>query len=277
MIKKQLLESVQSAITISLRDMGVEKPELQMEIPPSKNLGDYAFPMFRFAKELKMNPAEIAQQTGESLEKVDIVEKVEIKGAYLNVFLNRGTVVGRLIPEILEKRGDYGKNKEKKDTIVIEFSSPNTNKPLHLGHCRNNALGDSMARILRFCGHPVITVNLVNDRGVHICKSMLAYDRFGNGVTPESTGKKSDHMVGDFYVTFAREAEKNPKLEEEAQAMLRLWEEKDPHTRELWEKMNKWTIDGIKQTYDRMGIKFDSFEFESVKLPVWKRCNPGRA
>jgi arginyl-tRNA synthetase len=146
---------------------------------------------------------------------------------------------------------------------MLEFSSPNTNKPLHLGHLRNDALGESVARILRASGAQVQSVDLINDRGIHICKSMLAYQKAGGGKTPESEGVKSDHFVGGYYVLYNDMAKQNPAVEEEARAMLLKWEEGDAEVRELWQKMNAWAIEGIKATYKRTGISFDKFYFES--------------
>ncbi|MDH3325077.1 MAG: arginine--tRNA ligase, partial [Candidatus Peregrinibacteria bacterium] len=146
---------------------------------------------------------------------------------------------------------------------VIEYSGPNTNKPLHLGHMRNHALGISVCKLLEKAGAKVTPVNIINDRGVHICKSMLAYKHFGNGETPEQTGEKSDLFVGRYYVKFETESKKNPKLNEEIQEMLVAWENNDPETRELWKKMNNWTLSGHKKTYDRQGVKFEKEYFES--------------
>ena len=170
-------------------------------------------------------------------------------------------------------------------SIVVEYSAPNTNKPQHLGHVRNNTLGMSLASLLKRVGHNVSPVNLINDRGIHICKSMLAYQRFGNGATPESTGIKGDHLVGDFYVKYNDELNKQlaelraekPELQGKsdedlfleteigraAQTMLQQWEAGDPAVRELWETMNSWVIAGFEQTYSRMGVKFSRIYLES--------------
>jgi arginyl-tRNA synthetase len=165
-------------------------------------------------------------------------------------------------------------------TVLVEFSSPNTNKPLHLGHIRNNLLGHSMSEILDAAGNRVVRVNIVNDRGIHICKSMLAWQKWGKGITPESTGKKGDHLVGDFYVMFEQELKKQVEelihpgesLEEarakaplmvEAQEMLRKWEAGDPETVSLWKMMNQWVYDGFDVTYDALGVWFDKIYYES--------------
>jgi arginyl-tRNA synthetase len=165
--------------------------------------------------------------------------------------------------------------------VMVEYSSPNTNKPLHLGHVRNNLLGFSLAEILKACGNKVVKTNIVNDRGIHICKSMLAWQKWGNGVTPESCGKKGDHLIGDFYVAFDQhykaeiadimereglskeEAEKRSQLMQEARSMLVRWEDKDPEVRRIWEMMNSWVYAGFDQTYHRMGVDFDKIYYES--------------
>ena len=163
---------------------------------------------------------------------------------------------------------------------MVEYSSPNTNKPLHLGHIRNNLLGYSLAEILKACGNNVIKTNIVNDRGIHICKSMLAWQKWGDGATPESTGKKGDHLIGDFYVLFDKhykaevkelmekgmtqeEAEAASPLMQEAREMLRKWEARDPEVRALWERMNTWVYDGFDITYKRLGVDFDKIYYES--------------
>jgi arginyl-tRNA synthetase len=175
-------------------------------------------------------------------------------GPYVNVFLDRVPQVGgpifpsRLLPRTSAQflRSGWPEKKSWWSSAV-----PNTNKPLHLGHLRNNSLGESVSRILRAAGAEVMKVNLINDRGVHICKSMLAYQKFGQGETPESTGIKSDRFVGDYYVKYAAWAKEDETAEEQAAEMLRAWEQGDPEVRRLWETMNQWAIDGISQTYEK--------------------------
>ncbi|MBA7648299.1 Arginine--tRNA ligase [subsurface metagenome] len=158
----------------------------------------------------------------------------------------------------------YGQNVElQQKRIVVEFSCPNTNKPLHLGHLRNDAVGMSIAQILAASGAEVRRVNLINDRGIHICKSMLAYQKFGQQITPELAGLKGDHLVGDFYVRFDKWAKTFPGAEEEARQMLKNWEEGDPELKELWKRLNNWTTSGIEETYRKTGVDFDQVYFES--------------
>jgi arginyl-tRNA synthetase len=232
-----------------------------LEVPP-KGLGDYAFPCFVLAKQLKKSPVEISKQIEKELtnNKPSFVEKVEAKGPYINFFISSSSLSEQILEEIFSRKEieKLGKGK-----VMVEYSSPNTNKPLHLGHLRNNTLGLAISNLLEKAGHEVIKANLVNDGGVHIAKSMLAYQKFGEGKTPESEGKKSDHFVGDMYVLFNEKAKKNPALEEEAQELLKKWEEGDKETLKVWKKMNKWAIDGMKETYKEYGTKFDEWFFES--------------
>ena len=169
------------------------------------------------------------------------------------------------LTKAIRKEGDtYGHNRTLGGKrIVVEFSCPNTNKPLHLGHLRNDSIGESISAILKANGAEVRKVNLINNRGVHICKSMLAYQKFGNGETPESAGKKGDHFVGDYYVLYNRKAEEDPSLEGQAQAMLKAWEDGDEEVVALWEKMNRWTLEGLSQSYERMRVSFDHYYYES--------------
>lgn len=241
-------------------DRAVEAPGA--ESPPSAELGDIAFAMFPYAKVLRTSPAQIATRVATALSGPQTgasgAERVVATGPYVNVFLDRPSYTAGVIAAVAEREVEYGANDARHDErIVIEYSSPNTNKPLHLGHMRNDALGSSVARILDACGATVRQVNLLNDRGVHICKSMLAYQKFGNGATPEQLGVKSDHLVGDFYVRFAQWAQEDPTAEAQAQEMLRKWEAGDPDTVALWETMRDWVVEGIFQTYRATGIEFD--------------------
>ena len=232
--------------------------DIRLEVPPDPALGDYAFPCFALAKTMKKAPAEIAKDLAKKL-RLDFIEKIEIKGPYLNFFLKKELFAEKVIKKILKEKEDYGKGSEKKK-IIIEFPSPNTNKPLHLGHVRNMAIGQSVTSLLNFAGNKVIITNLNNDRGIHICKSMLAYKKFGKNKAPD---KKSDHFVGDFYVMFNKEAEKDKDLEKEALEMLNKWEQHDKETIALWKKMNTWAVDGFIATYKRFNLKFDKIYNES--------------
>ena len=203
-----------------------------------------------------------------------------IAGPYLNIRFDIPALASSIIEDAESHDAEYGHVDDLSGKrVMLEFSCPNTNKPLHLGHMRNDSLGQSVSELLKAAGADVMKVNLINNRGVHICKSMLAYKLFGNGETPESTGEKGDHFVGRYYVRFAqweKEAEEqkaaNPDIvndpsfidpDAEAQKMLRSWEAGDEETRALWEKMNKWTLDGLAESYRNMGISFDKLYYES--------------
>ena len=238
----------------------VEELESLIELPPAEFPFTYAFPCFRLAKFEKKSPQLIAEELKERLDLPDFLETIESSGAYLNFRINSKLVLEN-IDELTEY---YGKSKFIGDfkplNIIIEFPSPNTNKPLHLGHVRNILLGKTLSNIYQYIGHHVFKVNLNNDRGIHICKSMLAYKLWGNNEEPS---KKSDHFVGDFYVKYSKEEENNENLIIDAKNVLKLWEEEDPETRDLWNRMNKWAFDGFKDTYQKLKISFDKEYFES--------------
>jgi arginyl-tRNA synthetase len=184
-------------------------------------------------------------------------------GPYLNVRLHRGAVAAAILGAALGERNPVSSGLLAGQKIMVEFSSPNTNKPLHLGHLRNDALGESVSRILAACGAGVRKVCIINDRGIHICKSMLAYKEHGEGKTPESEGVKSDHFVGDWYVRYHRMSQEDGGAEGRARELLRLWEAGDAETAALWKRMNDWAIEGMKETYARTGVSFDQYYFES--------------
>ena len=245
---------------------------------PDASMGDLGSPMFVFAKSLKMAPPQIAKEVAELIGEVSL-GKILAVGPYVNIKLNKADSAGKILEAIKTQGDSYGSfNSEGKKPlegrrVMIEFSSPNTNKPLHLGHVRNDALGESVSRILKAAGAEVYKVDLINNRGVHICKSMLAYKLFheANGDTPESLGMKGDHFVGQCYVEFDKylKGEKDkpetahPEANQMAEDMLIKWEAGDPEVHALWEKMNGWTFDGVKETYERTGISFDKYYFES--------------
>lgn len=241
-----------------LSTAGVDATAL-LEVPPDPRLGDYALPCFSFAKERKKAPAAIAQELAGALQ-ADFLERTEAIGPYVNFFIAPTARAKAVLGAPKESLWRFGGGKEK---VLIEYPSPNTNKPLHLGHVRNMVLGSTLSTVLQRAGNTVIQVNLNNDRGVHICKSMLAYERWGNGATPESTEKKSDHFVGEYYVLFEKKKQEDSSLEAEAQAMLVRWEQGEQQVRALWEKMNAWALKGFEQTYNRYHIRFDKQYYES--------------
>jgi arginyl-tRNA synthetase len=229
------------------------------ENPPAPEMGDMGFPMFGYAKLLRKGPPHIAEA---------VVRKLASGGAsaagpYVNVRLDRGEAASAVLQAALGEAPIGRPGTRTGSRIMVEFSSPNTNKPLHLGHLRNDILGESISRILAACGAEVRKVCVINDRGIHICKSMLAYQEQGGGKTPESEGVKSDHFVGDYYVRYNEMAKTDPGAESRARELLRKWESGDEATTALWKTMNKWTIDGMKATYGRTGVSFDQYYFES--------------
>jgi len=235
-----------------------------VEVPPTSDLGDYSFPCFSVAKTLKYSPHELALELkGKIGNSSKQFEDIQVAGPYVNFFINSKKFSKNLLAEILKKKENFGKNNlAKSKRVMVEFPSPNTNKPLHVGHLRNLSIGESVSRIIEFSGGKVVRANLNNDKGVHICKSLLAYKKFGKGKKP--TGKlKSDHLVGEFYVMFNKKENKNKELISEAHEMLRKWEKGDRETIELWKKMRQWSLDGFNETYKKFGISFDKEYFES--------------
>ncbi|MFP4372785.1 MAG: arginine--tRNA ligase [Spirochaetaceae bacterium] len=244
----------------------IDDTEVIVERPPKPELGDLGFPLFPFARVFRTAPQAIAEATAEKLAATGTAgdDRVQTAGPYVNVHIERNAYT-RSVFEAVEAEGDdYGRGDARSGLrVMVEFSAPNTNKPLHLGHLRNDAIGESVARIVEASGAEVRKVNLVNDRGIHICKSMLAYREFGDGETPDSTGVKPDTFVGDFYVKFAEWARSDPSAEERAREMLQAWEKGDAETLELWKRMNDWAVRGIQQTYRRTGVSFDEIYYES--------------
>ena len=259
---------------------------LTMTEPPKSELGDVAFPLFQYAKIAHKAPQVIATELKSAVENAPHpAGEVILAGGYFNVKLSVSDLFSSLYETVMNEGDAYGKNDSLSGKkIMLEFSCPNTNKPLHLGHMRNDSIGESIAAILKANGAEVLKVNLINNRGVHICKSMLAYKEFGHGETPESTGEKGDHFVGRYYVRFATwekewdaqieqarkdgDDEKVKELEsthpdKRAQAMLKDWEDGKEDVIELWNLMNKWTLDGLYASYKAMGISFDRFYYES--------------
>jgi arginyl-tRNA synthetase len=204
---------------------GVDTSALVLETPPKPELGDIAFPMFPFAKSLRKAPPLIAAEVARRVPGVPGAAEAGTAvaaGPYVNVRLSQAAVIGDILSEIAAQGTSYGRGTEMAARrVMLEFSCPNTNKPLHLGHLRNDAIGESLSRIFSAAGATLRKVNLINDRGVHICKSMLAYRMFGGSATPESEGIKGDHFVGDYYVKYAQYAKEHPEAEEQVRELLR--------------------------------------------------------
>jgi arginyl-tRNA synthetase len=278
-----LEQTIAEALQRALQDL------YQLEIPATRNLiqptrkefdGDFTIVVFPYVKAAHKAPDLVAREIGDKIcAEVDFITGYNVVKGYLNLSISNG-FWSKYLDE-LYKEDTYGRfSTRDDDPVLIEYSSPNTNKPLHLGHVRNNLLGHSVSQILMACGCPVKQVNLVNDRGIHICKSMVAWLRYGNGETPESSGMKGDHLVGKYYVVFDQhyKAEQKSLIEQglseaeaaeqapillEAREMLRKWEANDPIVRQLWSQMNQWVYAGFDITYARLGIHFDKTYYES--------------
>lgn len=275
MLTQQVLEAVKACYGVELTEKDVQLQETRREFA-----GDLTVVVFPFTRYSKKSPEETAKELGEYLKQnIEEVETYNVIKGFLNVVISSAYWIEVLNDVAKEEKYGYAKESSGK-TYMIEYSSPNTNKPLHLGHIRNNFLGWSVSEIQRANGHNVIMVNLVNDRGIHICKSMIAWEKFANGATPESTGIKGDHFVGDYYVRFDKEykaqvkelmeqgkteeeAKKEAPILLEAQEMLRKWEAGDEKVVSLWRTMNDWVLRGFDETYKMMGISFDKVYFES--------------
>ncbi len=237
---------------------------LELDVPPQAEMGDLAVPCFGPAKLFKKSPSKIAIELSKKITGDEIIDKASHHGPYLNFFLKKDIWCKTVCDEILSNADDFGNSGEGKDKkILIEYSGPNTNKPQHLGHLRNNFIGSSVANLFAALSFATIRANIINDRGIHICKSMLAYQKWGEGKTPESEKIKPDHFVGQYYVMFDQKAKEDPKLLDEAQELLRKWEAGDNETLRLWQQMNKWAIDGLNQTYKKIGVDFDKYYYES--------------
>jgi arginyl-tRNA synthetase len=253
------------------KETGVSKDKILsvIEIPPDSKLGDYALPCFIIAKELKKSPHNIALELKDKLTQINIKEDhkhfelINNVGPYLNFYVNKEVYIKNILHKISTEKYTYCAGKYDKSIVLIESPGPNTNKPLHLGHLRNMLLGQSIYNILKFVGKSPYIVNVINDRGVHICKSMLAYQKFGLNDTPEITHTKSDHFVGDYYVKYNQLEKDNPAIEHEVQDMLVKWENNDSEVRALWAKMNSWALKGFRETYSSLGFNIDKEYFES--------------
>ncbi|MCK5107151.1 MAG: arginine--tRNA ligase, partial [Nanoarchaeota archaeon] len=237
--------------------------EIQLEIPSNSEFGDFAFPCFILSKEQKKSPVEIAKELEKTIKPNKTIKQVKAIGPYLNIFINKQILSESILPQIFKEKDNFGHSKKEKQKIVIEYPGPNTNKPLHLGHVRNMCLGSSLKLLLESQGNTIIPVNINNDRGIHICKSMLAYQKYGKEDSPEKSNLKSDFFVGKYYVMFAQKVKTNPKLDDEAKLLLQKWEQGDKETITLWKQMNKWAYTGFKQTYKKFNIKFEKEYYES--------------
>ncbi len=279
-IEKKLSQSILQVLS-DLYGQSVDEKSIQLQATRKEFDGDLTLVVFPFLKISKKTPELTAEEIGSKLKEIQpIVENYNVIKGFLNLTIAKKHWVSMLNDMAKEEKYGFIQVGENSPLYMVEYSSPNTNKPLHLGHVRNNLLGYSLCKILEANGYRVVKTNIVNDRGIHICKSMLAWQKFGNGETPESSGKKGDHLVGDYYVKFdleykaqvkelmsqgksEEEAKKEAPLMVEAQAMLKKWEDGDPGVRELWNKMNNWVYAGFDETYQKMGVGFDKIYYES--------------
>ena len=275
---KFIVEKAKSAVA-ALFSADLPDSSFQVQVTRKEFEGDYTLVVFPLLKTSKLSPEATGQAIGEWLKaNTDQIAGYNTVKGFLNLSFSNSYWSGLF--SSIASDSNFGQLPSTGKTIMVEFSSPNTNKPLHLGHIRNNLLGWSVSKLLEANGHKVMKVNLVNDRGIHICKSMLAWLKTGNGETPESSGKKGDHLVGDCYVAFnniykkevdeltaggmsKEDAEKNAPSMKEAQEMLLKWEQGDPEVVGLWKKMNSWVYDGFAKTYADLGISFDRTYYES--------------
>jgi len=285
MTLEQNIAQLAKAAVKALYDVDAADSQIQLQKTRPEFEGNITLVVFPFVKLARKAPQQVASELGEWLmaNGEGLVAKYNAVQGFLNLVIDDVFWVKQL--EAIDACANYGNGERRKANgerplMMVEYSSPNTNKPLHLGHVRNNLLGYSIAKIQEANGWKVVKTNIVNDRGIHICKSMLAWLKFGNGETPESSGKKGDHLIGDYYVRFDKEykaqiaelmakgmdeetAKREAPLMLEAQEMLRKWEANDPEIRALWAKMNEWVYAGFDETYKRLGVSFDKIYYES--------------
>ncbi|MEK7496033.1 MAG: arginine--tRNA ligase, partial [Patescibacteria group bacterium] len=287
MSAKKIKNLIISRVEKAINEIFNKKPAgLVLSYPPTVDLGDFAIECFSLAKELGEAPEKIAEKIAEEIVPDKIIESVQAVGPYLNFKINKTLLFKEVLEEIFSEKENFGNLKACPEDIrlssveapsrriMIEYLSPNTNKPLHLGHIRNGVLGMAISRLLESVGYKVIKANLINDRGIHICQSMLAWKKWGNAETPESAGAKGDHFVGKWYVRYHQEFNKNSEngeaLEKESREMLQKWEAADSEIIKLWKMMNKWVYQGFEETYKELGLEFDVLNYESETYKLGK-------
>jgi len=249
--------------TIVAEETGCTQAEATFELPPQSEPADLAISVFRQAKAKGMPPPELAKRTADALKKAQGVADAVAVAGYVNITLDYEHLF-ESVKQILEEPSFGVSQLGRGKRVMVEFFSPNTNKPLHVGHLRNLFTGEAVSNLLEYCGYEVVRANLYNDRGIHISKAQLAYSKWGKSSTPAEAGKKGDHFVGDYYVLFSSKAEQDPDLEEEAQRILRLWEADDQRTRADWKVLRDWVIQGVQETLSLVNTKpFDVNYWES--------------
>ncbi len=287
-MENRLVKEVAEALS-QLYSVIVAEEEILIQKTRKEHRGDYTLVLFPLLKLIRKVPEAAGAEIGNFLKgKVSEIQNYNVVKGYLNFELSKEYWLAIFKSTITAK--NFGRKESTGDskTVLVEFSSPNTNKPLHLGHIRNNLLGHSMSEILEAAGNRVVRVNIVNDRGIHICKSMLAWQKWGKDINPESSGKKGDHLVGDFYVMFEQELKKQVEklaqpgesleearvkapLMDEAREMLRKWEADDQETVNIWKMMNQWVYDGFDVTYNALGVWFDKIYYESDTFKLGRK------
>ena len=280
-IEEKLIAGVQQAVK-ALYGLEATPQQVQLQKTRDEFEGQLTVVVFPFVKAARKSPEMVGDEIGKYLVEnlSDTVAKYNVVKGFLNLVISDAPWITLLNTINAEEKFGFQPVTEQSPLVMIEYSSPNTNKPLHLGHVRNNLLGSALARIVEANGNKVVKTNIVNDRGIHICKSMLAWLKWGNGETPESSGKKGDHLIGDYYVAFDKHyreevkqlvaqgmdeetAKQEAPLIKEAHEMLVKWEQNDPEVRALWKKMNEWVYAGFDETYKMMGVSFDKIYYES--------------
>jgi arginyl-tRNA synthetase len=280
-IEEKLIAGVQQAVK-ALYGLEATPQQVQLQKTRDEFEGQLTVVVFPFVKAARKSPEMVGDEIGKYLVEnlSDTVAKFNVVKGFLNLVISDAPWITLLNTINAEEKFGFQPVTEQSPLVMIEYSSPNTNKPLHLGHVRNNLLGSALARIVEANGNEVVKTNIVNDRGIHICKSMLAWLKWGNGETPESSGKKGDHLIGDYYVAFDKHyreevkqlvaqgmdeetAKQEAPLIKEAHEMLVKWEKNDPEVRALWKKMNEWVYAGFDETYKMMGVSFDKIYYES--------------
>ncbi|OGY43936.1 MAG: arginine--tRNA ligase [Candidatus Buchananbacteria bacterium RIFCSPHIGHO2_01_FULL_39_14] len=271
-VKSQNYSRVETVVRQEIREelkkilgKNFSQKSITIDYPPANVSGDYAVPCFLLAKKFKRPPVELAKQLAQKIKPAGLIQHVISQGPYLNFFVSRPEFSRLALTEVFKAGKKFGKNKlGKGKKVMVEFFSPNTNKPLTIGHLRNICLGSSLVNLLKFCGFKVIASTLYNDRGSAIAKTIVGYQKWGKDQTPKSAGQKPDHFVGSFYVKFHEAAKLNPALEIEAKQVLQAWEQGDKKIIELWQKLMGWVISGFKQTIGSLDLpNFDEEYYES--------------
>ena len=281
LIRNKVIEAIKT-----LYGQVVDENQVQVQTTRKEFTGDKTVVVFPFLRFSKKSAEQTADEIGNFLvDTIQAISEFNIVKGFLNLVIDQSYWISQFNIAAADEKYGFTTPHEKSELVMIEYSSPNTNKPLHLGHIRNNLLGYSVSEIMKANGNKVVKTNIVNDRGIHICKSMLAWKKLGNGETPESSGKKGDHLVGEYYVKFDQlfkkevaeliiggmseeAAKEQAPIINEAREMLRLWEANDPETRTLWQRMNSWVYAGFDETYKTLGVDFDKIYYESDTYTV---------